>query len=729
MGSGAAPVRPPQIRFGPFCIDPTSGELRKGGIVVKLQPQPFRVLRLLAERAGQVVDREEIRRQLWNGETFVDFDRSINFCVNQIRAALSDDAEKPRYVETLPRRGYRFIATVSEAAELEVVTPSRPAQLTREKTNLLPALSSSTFVGQPVRTNPEPGMYRKLWVWVWVFPITLVVAMGVDWIFHRVAKTSSLAAHDMEISKLTNQGNVAYVAISPDGRYIVYALRDKGGLGLWTRQVGTHSDIQVLPAEPADFRGITFSPDGTYIFFPHCLTIGRCDLYSMPVLGGTPRLLIKDVDAPISFSPGGKQFVFVRADSKQNVAEVRIANSDGANERLLTTIDHAGATWQGGGAWSPDGRTLALAVQFRGDRPGGELDTISLGDGTRRTVYSDPTWDQVGHPQWLPEGDGIVVVAEDRAGRGQIWTVPYPRGEARPLTHDLEDYHPYLDITRDGKTIVANAWTITINLFALPDGDFSRMQQITFGQQQLDAVVVGPDARLLVHENANLDGELWAMSADGSHRVLFSTFRDTSSLARCGRFVAFTAKGRLMRTDADGLNPREMVNANVLSPFCASDGRFVFYIEGLPAPERIMRIPIEGGAPTEIAKAYGEGLVGPVVISADGKFLAYASRDSKKEPSVRLVVMRSEGGAPLKTFPGIYGYVRWSPDGRALDYFNVRDGVVQIMEQPLSGGEPRELTRFASGRTYGFNWSPDGKRLYIPHGDVKSDAVLISNFR
>src|SRR4029077_9088374 len=102
----------PNLCFGPFELNPASGELRKSGILIKLQPQPFRLLLLLAERSGTVVAREEIQRCLWTESTFVDFEHGINFSVNQIRTALADDAEKPRFIETLPRRGYRFIATV-----------------------------------------------------------------------------------------------------------------------------------------------------------------------------------------------------------------------------------------------------------------------------------------------------------------------------------------------------------------------------------------------------------------------------------------------------------------------------------------------------------------------------------------------------------------------------------------------------------------------------------------
>src|SRR5882724_8980136 len=106
---------PRKLTFGVFELDPSVGRLLKAGIPVKLPPQPFKVLLLLIDRPGQVVSREEIQRHLWGDSTFVDFERGINFSINQIRAALCDDAEKPRYVETLPRVGYRFIAPVEQA--------------------------------------------------------------------------------------------------------------------------------------------------------------------------------------------------------------------------------------------------------------------------------------------------------------------------------------------------------------------------------------------------------------------------------------------------------------------------------------------------------------------------------------------------------------------------------------------------------------------------------------
>src|SRR3989442_15628166 len=115
---GAAVVtrssQPSLLRFGVFDLDPKSGELRKAGVEINLPPQPAKVLVLLATRAGQLVTREELRQQVWGAETFVDFEHGLNSCIKQIRAALDDHPEAPRYIETRPRRGYRFIAPVQE---------------------------------------------------------------------------------------------------------------------------------------------------------------------------------------------------------------------------------------------------------------------------------------------------------------------------------------------------------------------------------------------------------------------------------------------------------------------------------------------------------------------------------------------------------------------------------------------------------------------------------------
>ncbi|HKD70850.1 MAG TPA: winged helix-turn-helix domain-containing protein, partial [Candidatus Acidoferrum sp.] len=178
------PPTSPRMRFGPFELDPCSGQLRKAGALIRLQPQPFRLLQLLAERAGRVVSREEIRLHLWAHSTFVDFEHGINFSINQIRAALSDNAEKPRFVETLPRRGYRFLALV------EPQNGTEPLADALESSDEFPVIDTATFqlpsigpyASVPDRSTPHPApppipaphaKFPRRWFW-----IAALVALG-----------------------------------------------------------------------------------------------------------------------------------------------------------------------------------------------------------------------------------------------------------------------------------------------------------------------------------------------------------------------------------------------------------------------------------------------------------------------------------------------------------------------------------------------------------------------
>jgi Tol biopolymer transport system component/DNA-binding winged helix-turn-helix (wHTH) protein len=724
------------LRFGVFEVDPRSGELRKAGARIKLQDQPFKVLLALLQRPGEVITREELRARVWPDDSFGAFDHGVNVAIAKLRSALGDSAETPRYVETLHRRGYRFVFPMTAPASSpdERSAPlSRAAEQRAGPSESGPAAgylgghagNSSTAVGQTYGSR-----------WLAIASIAIVAAVAAAFagtsLRHRPAATVSPLATNLNITRVTHNGNVAYVAISPDGRYMAYALRDKAGLGLWLRLLGTQTDTQILPPAPRDFRGVTFSPDGTQLFFARSSPqdFAYRDLFSMPVLGGTPRLLTKNVDSPVSFSPDGRQILFIRKNAARNTAQVFVANSDGAAERLLRTVDKAGSTWQNGGAWSPDGRTVVTSAGYWRDQSGSELDAFSLSDGSLKKIYASDQ--MIGRPVWLPEGDAIVAEMEDKHNHSQIWLFPYPQGEPRPITHDLEDYHEFIDASRDGKKIAAIAWKTINNIFVFPAGDAAHGRQITFGEQDIDSATPLPSGRILIHEAENPDGELWTMNADGTQRVLFSSLRGISFVSRCGSYVVFlsqeNSKTSLIRTDTDGLHPQTLTTGGLWSPSCSPSGGPIYYADWVARPQRLLRIPVAGGEPTQIGEVPGKQLIGTLAISPDGRFLAFPFQDQNDEARSTLFVIPSRGGPPIKTFPNVLGAVQWSPNSCCIVRYDLRDGVPQLVEQPLAGGQPRVLARFSSGHSEAFNWSPDGKALYIVHGDVRSDAVVISNF-
>jgi DNA-binding winged helix-turn-helix (wHTH) protein/Tol biopolymer transport system component len=726
----------PKIRFAAFELDAAAGQLLKSGIPIKLQPQPLRVLLLLTGRPGHVVTREEIQRCLWDDSTFVDFERGINFSINQIRAALSDNAEKPRYIETLPRIGYRFIAPVSRDGlrdpAIAVATGSSarmyewPESGTTSATGLEPGATSSQ----------QAAVAR--WRWNKVLALVVVglavVAVAVYGARRLQSHSRDFDLRDIQMTRLTDSGRVQSVAISPDGRYVVYAQREGDEESLWMRQVATHSNVRLLPAGTG-FHGLTFSPDGNYIYFV------RSDekdpyfkyLYAMATLGGTARKLITDVDSPVTFSPDGQRFAYEHCIQPRNDIELKIANADGSGDHLLATIhDGSGFLFQPGPNWSRDGRTIAVPVHIMNQHQRWVLDVVSVVDGSIKELYSSSQ--AIGRPVWLPGGKALIFPhADEVAHRSQLWTVSFPVGKAQRFTNDLSDYGTDLDITSDGDTIAAVVGKAVSNVWIAPAGNPSATQQITSEALAMFDIAEAFDGKLLT---LGEDGTLWMMHTDGSQRARFSDVRDASSPTPCGHSVVFTAVEAdtvaLIRVDRDGTKPSVLARGNLWGPVCSGDGNFVFFANS-EQPQRIWKVPILGGTPQYVSDILGDQATGVLAVSPDGKLLAYPYTQYGRVPSDgwRVAVMSSEGGPALKQFsvPGGMLGVRWSPSGTGFDYVWTQDGAANLWEQPLAGGHPKQLTRFTNGQIFDFNWSLDHTRLLLTQGDVSSDAVLLGQLR
>jgi DNA-binding winged helix-turn-helix (wHTH) protein/Tol biopolymer transport system component len=728
----------PKVMFGAFELDAAAGKLFKSGIPIKLQPQPLRVLLLLTERPGQVVTREEIQRCLWGDSTFVDFERGINFSVNQIRGALSDNAEKPRYIETLPRIGYRFIAPVSNGGLTEPAIPAA-ASVASARVYEWPEESTTTTStsseAQAPSSPPVPVPQRKRTYALSLVVAALVIFAALGYSAHRWwSRSRGLDLQNIQITKLTDCGTVSDAAISSDGRFVVYAKRDGEKEGLWMRQVATRSDAQILPPENISFHGLAFSPDGNYVYFV------RTDpndpffkyLYVMPSLGGPARKLFTDVDSPVSFSPDNHQYVYERCIAADNHIELRIANADEPGDKMLATVPNASCfMYQPGPSWSPDGRTITVPVKHFGEPERWVLHAVSVADRHVRELYSSPTG--IGRPVWLLHGNALIVPHYDPAAhRSQLWTISYPKGEARRLTNDLNDYDASLDMTRRGDTVAAIAGAAVSNVWVFAGADSLRGRQITSGNLAMFSVSEAPGGKFL---STSVDGEVWTTNSDGSQHAIFADVHGTDWIATCTRSVVLTADASgavmLMRVEADGSNATKIASGSLWSPACSPDGRFVSYVT-VDSPQKIWRIPIEGGTAVQIAEILGDSVSGRMDISPDGRFIAYPyTRYSTPPKGWALVVIPANGGPPVKTFqvPGSSWGTRWSPQGTGLQYLLTQNGTTNIWEQPLAGGDPKQITKFTSGRIFDFNWTADGKQLLVTRGEVSSDVVLLSNLR
>ena len=549
------------------------------------------------------------------------------------------------------------------------------------------------------------------------------------------ARKSELNLQKMKIVRLTQSGKAMDVAISPDGQYVVYVLQEGEKQSLNVRQVATGSDVQILPPDVVNFAGLTFSPDGNYIYFVRSYkgTLLYNDLFQMPVLGGTPRQLVRDIDAPISFSPDGRQFAFVRGVPDKSEADLLVAQVDGSGERLLARLPVVVVTgFFFGPAWSPDGKTIAVTTMEATKGLRAVVSAIAVSDGTLREIYSSPN--PVGQVRWLGDGSGLLAAIADpsQGFRGQLWHISFPGGEARRFTNDLMDYQNYsLDLTRDRKTLVTIEARRASDLWVAPTGDSSRARQIISGGPAVFGLSWMANGGIFYNSN----GELFAVRPDGSNRTLLTpSERNNFSLEACGdgRFVVFGSyrneKVNVWRMDADGSNPTQLTNEGFAgSPTCSPDGKWVVYARFNDMS--VWRVPIQGGTPTQLKIQNRSSPLAQV--SPDGKLLAYTAWGATISSPAVLTVVPFDGGEPLYRFdlPAAAAWFRWAPEGKALDYSLTRGGVSNIWRQPLAGGPPKQVTNFKSEQIFSFDWSHDGKQLALARGTRSHDAILIGDFQ
>src|SRR5215468_8110661 len=258
-----ASILQPTYRFGVFELNPQSGELRKQGMKIKLQRQPLEILSLLVERPGEIVTREELQKKLWPADTFVDFEQGLNNAMKRLRAALDDNAETPRFIETLPRRGYRFIAPI-QSNGLDARGPITPAKVSEESTQHRLRWRSRIFTYLAVCTA-----------------FTVLAIAG----FFALKKLRSPLLQKRALTRVTfDEGLQSEATWSPDGRFIAYSSNRGGKFDIWVQQVSGGDPVQVTHGQSQNWQP-DWSPDGKYIAYRSEGNGGG--IFIIPALGGT----------------------------------------------------------------------------------------------------------------------------------------------------------------------------------------------------------------------------------------------------------------------------------------------------------------------------------------------------------------------------------------------------------------------------------------------------------
>jgi len=618
-------------------------------------------------------------------------------------------------------------------------TNAQPAQAATNEAPMARTSSSAEIILSEIKRH-KTGAFFAIALLVLAFA---GAAFGLYKLLNPDSAKPTTTFEAMKLTRLTAHGQAVAAAISPDGKYVVYAKQEPTGQSLWLRQIAiNNSDVQIAPPQETGYRSFTYSHDGNFIYYVEGRLNEFPTLYRMSALGRNPTKLLADRSFNrITLSPDGQQMAFIRTyPGRAN--DLIVASADGKEARVLATGDSQRGDLFHAVAWSPDGQSIACNAIVRGDGVAYQtVVAVNVTDGRQRILTSQ-RWTSVSHINWLPDGSGLLVIASEVVtssrpeigANRQLWRLALPTGEARRLTNDLSDYDS-LSLAADAGSLVALQKEDSFSLWVMPKGDASRAQQLPRASKDDgdSGLAWTPDGRIVYASTVGGQNGLWLVDAAGGNQKQLdvgSGWQPTVSAD--GRWLAFvsTRAGgfNIWRTELSGGGLKKLTDQRVSSnPSFTPDAKWVVYSHNVGDKVTVWRVSLEGGASVQLNEQYSR----TPALSPDGKLIAFIAVDEQRRGS--LALMPFEGGPALKTFellPTISAPagLRWTPDGRAVTYVSTRGGVSNIWGQPLSGGAPKQLTDFKTEQIRAFAWSRDGQ-LAVSRGVVNSDVVLISGFK
>lgn len=634
----------------------------------------------------------------------------------------------PRFTELLKKIGGPSAATPGENLT--------SARLMDHKSASAPVIQGST--GRHAAFASSRRWQKIATLSVLLLGLGVGIGLGIRY-FNRRGKPAlkTLPFQNVRFKRITDSGDIADVALSPDGKSVAYVtLRS----ALWIQNLATGSRLRLLAeSEAEERRGLVFSPDGNQLYFYEGSKSQKIQLMRVPVLGGQTQRVLEDFNTWTAMAPDGKRFAFIRWLMERG--EQTLLISDGSSERTVTTRkapDYFGL-WGKTVAWSPDGRRLAcFEVLKHNNTSVVSVLIINLADGSEmRLPNQGRNWSFLYDLTWLPEGNGLLVTArEDPAAAFQIWRVSYPEGEWRKVTNDLNDYSN-VSVSADSSRMVTVQASDFANLWLMPEGDFHRARQITFGNGRTDGglgLSWTPDGKIVFASNTSGLPQIWIADADGANLKQLTYGSELSSqpvVSPDGRYIVFRSyrqnQSHIWRMDIDGENLAQLTDGPGESwPTVTPDGRDVIYTSSAAPFTTLWSVALAGG---DAPKQLTDYPTSQANVSPDGKLLAAGFYDADSQSRWRLAILAASGGKPFTSFDKpLVGFARWTPDGGSIMYLDQHYPV--IWKQPIRAGEGVKVFSLElPERIYNFAFSRDHKQLLMARGRPLSDALLIEDVK
>ena len=708
------------IRFGAFEVELQTGVLRKHGVRIRLQERPFRVLLALLEKPGELVTRDELRQKVWKGLAFGDFDHGLNIAINKIREALRDSPETPRFVETLPQRGYRFIAPVEGPS-----TQAAP---------------------EPVSAPPPTGQSPRKWRW-WMWAAAVPVLGASVWLL-ALWREQELPLIPVPLTSYPGIENTA--DFSPDATQIAFQWdgEKQDNFDIYVKVIGSDPPLRLTHDQAVDWSP-AWSPDGRQIAFLRKVDSEHSVIYVVPPVGGPERKVAEvrignvpgffwEVSAgrQLSWSPDGKWLATIDRGPPDESLGVFLIPGERGEKRRLTTVKVAGLDLAPD--FSPDGRSLA----FIGCRTGYSACELFLLDlDSNYAATTNPrrlTKEATGMTglSWTQDGKQLVFAGSPVEHTALRRVLVSGMDGAQRLAFAGERAQSPAN-SRQGRRLAFSRLATDYDLWQIDAGGSLRpLAASTFNEHSPQ---FSPDGRKIVFMSARSGAsEIWIANEDGSdaHQLtLGSLYSGTPRWSPDGRSIAFDSLEKdghwnVSVIDAAGGQPRRMTRqpGDNYVPSWSRDGRWIYFSSTRSGRDEIMRMPASGGEPTQITANGGY----TAFESADGAAIYYAKTDYIAAPNA-LWRMPIGGGAERQVLESVakraFAVVE---DGiyYVLGLGTGSDGAISLQFLDSATEKSRTLARIDGHLGVGLAVSPDRKRFIIPRSvQWGSDLMLVENFR
>ncbi|HUL34605.1 MAG TPA: winged helix-turn-helix domain-containing protein [Candidatus Eisenbacteria bacterium] len=696
------------IRFGLYEIDLNSQELRKSGVKIKIQEQPFQILALLLERPGEIVTREEIQKRLWAGDTFVDFDLGLNSAVKKLRQALGDESDNPRFVETLYRRGYRFLAPVQGAAlqrTLVALSPARHEEESEQELRSSPVVSADS--GRTRAKSPKKYLLYLL------APLLLTAGLLAGYALRppsapRVTAFRQITHDGLQKYTMATDGERLYVEEYNAGHFDIAQVSAAGG----------ETSVLPTPFTNVMLGGITPDASALLVGESHS-TIKQAALWALPLPTGAPHRLGEIAAESVAPSPGGKSLAFA------NTKGLFLASADGGQVRQILSSKGTPSDL----TYSPDGKKLALTLFdprtgtsaiWEANADGSDLHTVFLN-------APEPVYDS--SPHWTPDGK-FLLFERSTNGQKNIWALPMrPRwfgGHREPvqLTNGPLDFGNPLP-SRDGKKIFVVGSHLRSELVRY---DSRTGFKPFLGGPSVTDLAFSADGNWITYVTVP-DKALWRSRADGTERLQLTDpgkiwaalprwSPDGKQLVFMGRTVSSNWRAYLISANGESCEDLVPSASAGLDPNWTPDGKsIVLSLNNLgPTGQGISVVDVATRQVTDLPGA--ENLFSPRV-SPNGKTIAAITTSSEH---LMLFDVAARRWTEALNMP--IGYPAWSRDGQYLYFVSVLSEDPAFFRMRLSDRKMEKVVDLANVHRY---WGELAEWVGLGPGDSLLLALDGSN--